>query len=170
MVSQVGWPPTCGEPGRRLGTQVTKEEIKMAVRKAEAVWDGTLREGKGRMKVDSGAFEGTYTFSTRFEEEPGTNPEELIGAAHAACYSMALSADLGQAGFTPRRVSTRAEVTLGKVDNKSRITHIHLESEADVPGISPEQFQQIAEGTKNGCPVSAALAAVDISLNARLLR
>lgn len=142
----------------------------MAVRNASAVWEGSLKEGKGNMKLGSGAFEGKYSYSSRFEEGPGTNPEELIGAAHAGCFSMALSADLGKAGYTPERIETQAKVTLGKVDNKSRITEIHLDSQAKVPGISAEKFQEIAEGAKKGCPVSAALAGVNITLDARLIQ
>lgn len=138
----------------------------MAVRKANAVWQGTLREGSGQMKF--GAFEGPFTFASRFEEGAGTNPEELIGAAHAGCYSMALSGGLVRAGFTPERIATQATVTLGTVDGKARITNIHLACEAVVPGISAEQFAEIAEATKSGCPISAALAAVDITLEARL--
>ncbi len=141
----------------------------MAVRKAEAAWEGSLKEGKGKMKLGSGAFEGAFSFATRFEEQPGTNPEELIGAAHAGCFSMALSAGLGNAGFTPRRIATRATVTLGAIEGKARITSIHLECEAEVPGISAEKFSEVAEGTKTGCPVSAALAAVPITLEARLV-
>ncbi len=141
----------------------------MSIRHAEAVWQGNLREGKGTMKLGSGAFEGAYSFSSRFEEGTGTNPEELIGAAHAGCFSMALSADLGRAGFTPTRIFTQATVTLGQVDNKSRITLIHLDTEAVVPGIDDSAFQKIAAGTKEGCPVSAALAAVNITLTARLV-
>ncbi len=141
----------------------------MPIRTAQAVWDGTLREGSGRMKFGGGAFEGAYSFSSRFEEGTGTNPEELIAAAHAGCFSMALSADLGRAGFTPRRVSTTARVHLERVGGGFKITRIELDSEADVPGIDPAQFQEIAAGTKTGCPVSQALAAVEITLNARLI-
>jgi osmotically inducible protein OsmC len=141
----------------------------MAVRKANAVWEGSLRDGKGTVSLGSGAFEGPYSFSSRFEEGTGTNPEELIGAAHAGCYSMALSADLGKAGFTAQRISTQAQVTLGKVGDLTRITLIHLETEARVPGIDAQKFQEIAEGTKKNCPVSAALASVEITLTARLL-
>jgi osmotically inducible protein OsmC len=141
----------------------------MAVRKANAVWEGSLRDGKGTVSLGSGAFEGPYSFSSRFEEGTGTNPEELIGAAHAGCYSMALSADLGKAGFTAQRISTQAQVTLGKVGDLTRITLIHLETEARVPGIDAQKFQEIAEGTKKTCPVSAALASVEITLTARLL-
>ena len=141
----------------------------MAIRNAEATWQGSLKDGKGRMKVGSGAFEGAFTYSMRFEEEPGTNPEELIGAAHAGCFSMALSGDLGKAGFTAESITTRARVHLGRVDGKARITLIELDCEAHVPGIESAQFAQIAEGTKTGCPVSAALAAVEIQLKARLI-
>ena len=141
----------------------------MAIRSAEAVWEGSLREGRGSMKVGSGAFEVPFSFATRFEEMPGTNPEELIGAALTGCFSMALGGDLGRAGFTPTRIATQAKVHLGKVDGKSRITTIELTTEAQVPGISVEQFQQIAEGTKSGCPVSAALAGVEIKLQAFLV-
>jgi lipoyl-dependent peroxiredoxin len=141
----------------------------MAVRNAEAVWEGNLKEGKGRMKFGSGAYEGAYTWSSRFENGAGTNPEELIGAAHAGCFSMALSADLGKAGFTPQRIVTHAQVTLGKVNDKSRITLIHLETEAKVPGIDLQKFKEIAEGTKTGCPVSAALTGVEITLDAKLV-
>ena len=141
----------------------------MSVRNAEAVWEGNLREGKGTLKLGSGAFEGAYSFSSRFEEGKGTNPEELIGAAHAGCFSMALSSDLGKLGFTPQRINTKAQVTLGKVADKTRITLIHLETEAKVPGISAEKFLEVAEAAKLGCPVSAALTGVEITLTARLI-
>ena len=141
----------------------------MNVRDSEAVWEGSLREGKGTMKFGSGAYEGAYTWASRFEEAKGTNPEELIGAAHAGCFSMALSGDLVKAGFTAERIHTRAQVTLDKVEGKSRITKIHLDTDAKVPGISQEKFMEIAEGTKQGCPVSAALTGVQISLSARLV-
>jgi osmotically inducible protein OsmC len=141
----------------------------MAVRNAAAVWEGDLRQGKGSMKLGSGAYEGPFSFASRFEEGAGTNPEELIGAAHAGCYSMALSASLGNAGFTPTRIHTQSRVHLGKVDGKSRIVLIELETEAEVPGISQEKFIELAEATKTGCPVSAALAAVEIKLTATLL-
>lgn len=140
----------------------------MTVRTAEAVWQGSLKDGKGSMKLGSGAFEGAYSFSSRFEEGTGTNPEELIGAAHAGCYAMALSSGLGKAGYTPELIHTSAEVTLGKVDDKTRLTLIHLVVEAKVPGISAEEFLKIAEATKEGCPVSAALTGVPITLTAHL--
>jgi lipoyl-dependent peroxiredoxin len=141
----------------------------MAVRNADAVWEGSLKEGKGKMKLGSGAFEGSYSWSSRFENGVGTNPEELLGAAHAGCFSMALSAGLGKAGFTPTSIHTKAQVTLEPVDGKSRITRIQLDTEASVPGISNDQFQQIAQETKGGCPVSVALSNVPVSLVARLV-
>jgi osmotically inducible protein OsmC len=142
----------------------------MAERIAKAQWNGGLKDGSGKIKLISGAFEGSYSFSSRFEEGPGTNPEELIAGAHAGCFSMALSADLEKAGYKPNSVNTTAKVTLGKVDGKSRITKIELTTETNVPGIQNEEFQKIAEGAKNGCPVSVALAGVDISLKAKLVQ
>jgi osmotically inducible protein OsmC len=139
----------------------------MAVRNAKATWEGSLREGHGLMKF--GTFEGPFTWSSRFEEAKGTNPEELLGAAHAGCYSMALSSGLGGAGFTPKRISTSATVHLERVEGKARITKIHLETRAEVPGIGKEAFLKIAEDTKSGCPVSAALSGVEITLDAQLI-
>ena len=141
----------------------------MPVRNAEAVWDGSLKEGNGKVKVGSGAFEGSYTWSSRFENAQGTNPEELLGAAHAGCYSMALSSNLGKAGFTAQHIHTSVQVTIEQVEGKNRITKIHLETEATVPGINNEQFQQIAESVKQTCPVSVALSNVPTTLTARLL-
>ena len=141
----------------------------MAIRKAEAVWEGNLREGKGRVKLGSGAFEGTYSYISRFEEGTGTNPEELIGAAHAGCFSMALSADLAGGGYTPKRVHTTAQVYFERVEGKATITRIHLETQAEIPGIDEKTFLEYAEGAKKGCTVSRALASVEITLNARLI-
>jgi osmotically inducible protein OsmC len=142
----------------------------MPVRKAEAVWEGGFRAGKGVMKLQSQAFQGPYSFPSRFEEGEGTNPEELIAAAHAGCFSMALAAALEREGFPPRRVSTEARVHLEMVEGRATITRIELLTEAEVPGISPEKFQEIAQAAKEGCPVSRALAGVkEISLEARLL-
>src|SRR5947207_13955384 len=107
----------------------------MATRTASAVWDGTLKQGKGSMKLSSGAFEGAYSFSARFEEGTGTNPEELIAAAHAGCFSMALAASLGRGGFEPHRVATSAKVHLERTDDGFRIVRIDLTTEAEVPGI-----------------------------------
>ena len=141
----------------------------MAVRNAEAVWEGNLQEGNGTFKVGSGAFEGSYSFKTRFEEEPGTNPEELIGAAHASCFSMFLSAVLSGAGHTVKRVHTTARVHLGRVDNAPTITKIELDTEAEVPGLDEASFMEHAEASKKGCPVSKALAATEIVMTAKLL-
>ncbi|GAB4415639.1 MAG: OsmC family protein [Anaerolineae bacterium] len=141
----------------------------MAIRKASAVWEGSLREGKGTMRLGSGAFEGAYSFSTRFEDAPGTNPEELIGAAHAGCFSMAFSGNLGRAGFTPDYVRTTADVHLEKVETGFKITRIVLHLEAKVPGLDEKTFREQAEAAKSGCPVSQALAAVPIELDARLV-
>ena len=141
----------------------------MPVRKASAVWNGTLKEGNGTMKMQSGAYEGKYSFGSRFEENPGTNPEELIAAAHAGCFSMALSGGLTKAGFTPERVETSAKAHLEKVGEGFKITRIQLNCQATVPGIDDAAFQELAAGAKAGCPVSQALAGVDISLDAQLV-
>jgi osmotically inducible protein OsmC len=142
----------------------------MPIRNASAVWEGNLKAGKGRMILGSGAYEGPYSFASRFENGKGTNPEELIGAANAGCFSMALSHDLSEAGFTPTKVSTTAKVHLDPVPGGFKITLIELDCEAVVPGIDDAAFQKHAEGTKSGCPVSQALAATPIKLNARLLK
>jgi osmotically inducible protein OsmC len=139
----------------------------MATRNANAIWTGTLKEGKGTMKF--GTYEGAYTWSSRFEDGQGTNPEELLGAAHAGCFSMALSSNIGKGGFTPKRIQTQAQVTIEAVDGKNRITKIHLTTEAVVPDISDEKFQEIAASVKESCPVSVALASTPITLTARLL-
>jgi osmotically inducible protein OsmC len=141
----------------------------MPVRQVEAIWEGTLREGKGTMKMPGG-YEGPYSFVSRFEQGAGTNPEELIGAAHAGCFSMAFSAQLGRGGFTPEYVHTTAKVHLEKVGEGFKITKIELETEAKVPGIDNKTFQETAEAAKKGCPVSQALAGVDeIVLKAKLV-
>lgn len=139
----------------------------MPQRKGSAEWTGGLKDGAGSLSLGSGAFEGSYSFGSRFEESGGTNPEELIGAAHAACFSMALAGALGKAGYAPRRVTTTARVDLEMKDGP-RISTITLETEADVPGINAEEFRKQAEGAKENCPVSRALAGVDIRLEARL--
>jgi len=135
---------------------------------ASAVWQGDLKSGKGTISTESGALkDNPYGFNTRFEGAPGTNPEELIGAAHAGCFSMALSLMLGQAGFTPERIATRAEVTLDKDGEGFSITAIALSLNAQIPGIDEAQFQTIANQAKEGCPVSKVLNA-QISLTASL--
>lgn len=138
----------------------------MPTKKAEAIWNGDLKSGNGTMKVGSGSFEGAYSFATRFEDKAGSNPEELIGAAHAGCFSMALSNELDKAGFTPNSVETHAEVTLD--GGAGAITTIKLTTKGNVPGIENNKFQEIAEAAKKGCPVSKALAGVDIQLDATL--
>lgn len=138
----------------------------MPQRKADAVWKGDLKGGKGTMKFGSGAFEGAYSFASRFEEGTGTNPEELIGAAHAGCFSMALSNELAKAGFTPKSVNTTASVTLDA--GAGAITKINLKASANVPDIDNDKFQEIANGAKENCPVSKALKGVNISLDAKL--
>ncbi len=141
----------------------------MIVRSANAEWKGGLKDGSGRVALGSGAFEGQYSFTTRFEDGKGTNPEELIGAAHAACFSMALSAALGGAGYAPQRVATTAKVQMEKQEGGFRITRIALTTEATVPGIDEAAFQEQARGAKEGCPVSQALKAVEITLEAKLV-
>jgi len=136
---------------------------------AHARWEGTLQGGKGFIKVGSGLFEGSYSFASRFENGAGTTPEELIAAAHAGCYSMALSMLLESAGYPPRTIETQAEVSLGKADDGFRITRITLTTEADVPGMPPGTFQQQAAAAKAGCPVSKALAGTQIELKAKLV-
>lgn len=141
----------------------------MPVRNAEAVWEGGLKGGKGNVKLGSGAWQGSYSFSTRFEDQPGTNPEELIAAAHAGCFSMALSAGLEKAGHQPQRVQTSAQVTIEKVGEGFKITRILLTTRASVPGIDEKTFQEFAQKAKAGCPVSQALAATNIELDAKLV-
>lgn len=137
-------------------------------RKASAVWNGGLKDGNGKMSSDSGVLSDTqFSFSTRFENGIGTNPEELIAAAHAGCFSMAFSAELEKAGFTAESVSTNSTLTFEKTDAGFTITTIHLDVVASVPGIDAENFAKIAEGAKGGCPVSRALTA-EITLDAKL--
>lgn len=143
----------------------------MPTHKAEAEWKGTLAEGSGRMAVGSGAFDGPYSFKSRFEEgQAATNPEELIGAAHAGCFTMALTAQLSRAGIKPTRIHTSAKVKLEKVGEGFSITTIDLETEAEIPGIDDATFQKNALDAKQNCPVSKALAGVDIHLNAKLIQ
>lgn len=140
----------------------------MPARKAKATWLGDLKNGNGQMSF-GGRFEQPFSFGTRFENGLGSNPEELIGAALAGCFSMALSGGLGKAGFTPTRIESEADVYIEMVDGGFKITKIDLRSEATIPGIDPAQFQEIAEATKKGCPVSQALAATPINLAAKLV-
>lgn len=140
----------------------------MPVRKADATWEGDLKSGRGTMRLAGGAYEGAYSFSSRFEEGTGTNPEELIAAAHAGCYSMALSNILAQAGHTPERVHTTANVRLEKTDAGFGVTSIHLVTEASVPGLDDAGFQKHAEDAKQNCPISKLLKAAEITLDAKL--
>jgi lipoyl-dependent peroxiredoxin len=141
----------------------------MPTRFADAVWNGTLVQGRGTVKLGSGAWEGNYSFGSRFEEAGGTNPEELLGGAHAACFSMALTNILAQAGFKAESIHTRAAVTISKVGEHHKITLIHLECEARIPAIDSATFQQKALEAKKGCPVSMALTGVEITMNANLI-
>ena len=139
------------------------------VRTSKAQWNGSLKDGKGTVSLGSGAYDGQYSFSSRFESGTGTNPEELIAAAHAGCFSMALSAGLGKSGFTPTRISSEAKVHLEKVGEGFGITKIELVTEGEVPGIDEAAFLEHAEGAKKNCPVSKALGAVEITLTAKLV-
>ena len=141
----------------------------MPIRRAEAEWKGNLAEGSGSLKLASGAFEGPYSFKSRFEEgESATNPEELLGAAHAGCFTMALTAALSRAQIKPSRIHTEARVKLEKVGEGFSITQIELATEADVPGIDDAKFQEYARSAKENCPLSKALAGTEILLTAKL--
>src|SRR6188472_142724 len=141
----------------------------MPTSSASAVWEGVLRSGRGHFKAGSGAFEGDYTFATRFEGAKGTNPEELIAAAHASCLSMALSAELEKAGTPATRITTIASATTSKVTNGFRITRMRLEVRGEVPGVDQAAFAKAADAAKEGCPVSQALKGnVPFELDARL--
>jgi osmotically inducible protein OsmC len=137
-------------------------------RKASAIWQGSLKDGKGTISTESGVLkQSQYSFSTRFENGIGTNPEELLAAAHAGCFSMAFSAELGKAGFTPTSIQTTATITLDKTDAGFSVTQSHLEMTAKIPGIDQAKFTEIANGAKAGCPVSRLYKA-EISLDAKL--
>jgi osmotically inducible protein OsmC len=138
----------------------------MTVRSSSAEWKGTLKDGAGTMKVGRGAYEGPYTFASRFESGPGTNPEELLGAAHAGCFSMFLSAVLTKAGFPPTTIRTTAAVHLGEGPT---IHLIELDCEAEVPGIDLDAFLALAQDAKHGCPVSKALTGPEVRLSAKLV-
>lgn len=143
----------------------------MPVRKAEAEWNGNLAQGSGRLKVASGAFDGPYSFKSRFEEgQSATNPEELLGAAHAGCFTMALTAQLTRAGYTATRIHTGAKVKLEKTGEAFSITLIELETEAEIPGIDDPTFQNYALDAKKNCPVSKALTGTEIHLTAKLVQ
>jgi osmotically inducible protein OsmC len=140
----------------------------MPVRNAEAKWNGGIMDGSGTMKLGSGAYEGAYSFKSRMEDGAGTNPEELLGAAHAGCFSMAFSVALGKAGFEPKNINTKAAVRFDKVGEGFAITKIDLTTEAEIPEIDDAKFQELAKAAKEGCPVSKALAGTEINLKASL--
>jgi lipoyl-dependent peroxiredoxin len=142
----------------------------MVVRQSSAVWEGNLKQGRGKMKLASGAYEGPYSFLSRFEQGTGTNPEELVAAAHAGCFSMAFADALSQKGYVPKSVNTTAAVTLDTVGGGSKITGIQLKTEVDVPGIDEKLFLEIAADAKTNCPVSVALSSTPITLEAKLRR
>jgi osmotically inducible protein OsmC len=142
----------------------------MAERKATAEWNGTLKEGAGKVALGSGVFEGAFSFATRMGNEPGTNPEELLGASLAGCYAMALNATLEKEGKPARSVKTAANVFFGKDDAGFKVSHIDLSAQADIDGIEDAEFQTIAENVKNTCPISKALAATPINLTATLVK
>jgi len=139
-------------------------------RKASAVWNGTLKEGKGTISTESGVLkDAQYSFHTRFEDGKGTNPEELIAAAHAGCFGMALSAQLTNANLKPDSIETTAEVTLDRVNGAPTVTKIHLTTKAKIPGASKEAFNTAANEAKINCPISRLLKAAEITLDAQLV-
>ncbi|MGC9469353.1 MAG: OsmC family protein [Anaerolineae bacterium] len=140
----------------------------MVTRRSSAVWEGKLKDGKGSLSLGSGAFQGAYSFASRFESGPGTNPEELIGAAHAGCFSMQLSALLAKAGYAPKRITTEAAVRLEETDRGFAITRIQLKAVGVVPDVDEETFMEHVQAAKNTCPVSVALKGVEITVEAEL--
>ena len=138
----------------------------MPIREASATWHGSIQEGHGNMQF--GDYEGSYSVPSRFEDGEGTNPEELLGAAHAGCFSMALSSGLSAAGHPPNSVQTSAQVHIDKLETGWTVTRVHLVSKVEVEGLDPEAFQDIAEKAKSDCPISRALAGVEITMEASL--
>jgi len=141
----------------------------MPIRKSSAEWQGNLKEGKGKMSLGSGSFVGAYSFESRFQESQGTNPEELIGAAHAGCFSMALAHSLDQKGYIPKRIYTEATVKLDKTEEGFIITTITLNTQGEIEAVDLDMFKKIAEEAKNSCPVSRVLAGAEIRLEAELV-
>lgn len=141
----------------------------MAIRQAKAAWEGNLKNGKGMLELGSGVFQGPYSFKSRFENGAGTNPEELIAAALAGCFSMALAHILTEAGYAPQKIATAAKAHLGAVHNGFAINIIELETKVTVPGIEMNKFLDYAEEAKTNCPVSKALAGIKIELTAKLV-
>jgi osmotically inducible protein OsmC len=142
----------------------------MPTRTADAVWTGSITEGKGTIKTESGVLHVPYDWKSRSAEGPNTNPEELLGAAHAGCFSMALSGALGKAGFTATKIHTTAKVTFEKVGESFSITKIALTNESTIPNIDQAKFSELANGAKAGCPVSKALTGTTITLDAKLVK
>ncbi len=142
----------------------------MPIRNSSAVWEGNLKDGKGNMKLGSGAYEGAYTYASRFENGKGTNPEELIGAAHAGCFSMFLASVLAKSGHDPKRISTTARVSFTKGESGFRITAIELDTEASVPGLERNELQKSVDEAKKNCPVSRALSEeISVTVQATLV-
>jgi osmotically inducible protein OsmC len=157
------------QPRAKLLRATTNEEVRMATRNASATWRGNLKEGEGTMALGSGVWEGPFSFKTRFEDGQGTNPEELIGAAEAGCFTMQLSATLSQAGHVPDSVETQAKVHNRNIDGNPTISQIDLVTHAKVPGLDDETFQKTAQETREVCIISRALAGVsDITVEATL--
>jgi osmotically inducible protein OsmC len=142
----------------------------MPTRHAEAIWEGNLREGKGKLELGSGAFQGMYSYPSRFEDGDGTNPEELLGAAHAGCFSMAFANALDRAGYPPEKIHTTAKVHFEKLKQGFTIVKIDLKTEALVPGVDESTFLELADGSKKNCPISRALNVPKITLEAILLK
>ena len=142
----------------------------MLIRKAKAVWENNLKEGNGVYYLESGSCQGAYSFSTRFEDEPGSNPEELLGAAHAACFSMAFAHELFEAGFVAQVVETEAVIQLNKLDDGFKIESSTLNAKVQVSSGSPDEIQKIAELAKKNCPVSQALQGLSIKLNLKIIK
>ena len=142
----------------------------MPIRKANASWEGNLNSGTGHMRVGSGKFDSDFSAGTRFGEEPGTNPDELLGAAYAGCFSMALSNMLDQAGYKPKRIETSAKVHLEKIDDGFAIKRIELDTTGEVPDIDENEFQKHVENAKENCPVSQALTGVEKTVTSTLKR
>ena len=157
-----------GTVSKKENPEIEKEYKGMSKRKSEAKWFGNLKDGGGTVSLGSGAYDGRYSFASRFEDGDGTNPEELIAGAHAGCFSMALSHILAEAGYEPKHVKTTATVHLKPEGDGFAIPVIELDTEGDVPGIDSETFQKHAEDAKENCPVSKALAGVEIRLAAKL--
>ncbi len=141
----------------------------MPIRRSESEWQGGLKDGKGKMRLGSGAFEGSYDFISRFEEGEGTNPEELIAAAHSGCFSMQLAHNIEEEGYEPKSVKTEASVKIENVDGGFAITEIHLKNKSKVPDIDEDLFEELAQAAKTDCPVSKALAATKIRLETELI-